>query len=525
VTRNGEQLAYGYDGGFLTADTRSGLLNQGIAYVYNNDFRVAAISYAGGTEALTYDADGLLTGAGGFTITRSAQNGLPEGVTDGTLAATRTFNGFGEAAGVAYQVGGAPRYSYTLSRDPAGRITRKVETFAGVGVTLDYTYDANGRLRETRKDGLLVEVYGYDVNGNRIQETNTFKGLVNQPHTHSVEDHLLTAGAVSYQFDVDGFINRKTNGAAVTGYQYSSRGELLRVDLPGGAIIEFVHDPLGRRIAKKKNGVIVEKYLWRDATSLLAVYDGADSLSQRFLYAEDRVPVAMTRNGQTYYLLYDQLGSLRAVVDAAGAVVKRVDYDSYGYIISDSAPEFSVPFGFAGGLHDPDVGLIRFGARDYDPLIGRWTAKDPIDFGGGDTNLFGYVGGDPVRKIDPLGLVAELCTRIFFPYVIPYARHCFIRFNGNNFDTLSFDPSGVHQDPAPNWWPRSCQQTLGPQDDDCVKKEMQKCRGDQYSFLGFNCCHCAEQALKGCGLGLPSNGWPNWPINPGPQPGEMGYRP
>ena len=35
--------------------------------------------------------------------------------------------------------------------------------------------------------------------------------------------------------------------------------------------------------------------------------------------------------------------------------------------------------------------LVRFGARDYDPTIGRWTAKDPIDFAGGDTNLYGYV--------------------------------------------------------------------------------------------------------------------------------------
>jgi hypothetical protein len=47
--------------------------------------------------------------------------------------------------------------------------------------------------------------------------------------------------------------------------------------------------------------------------------------------------------------------------------------------------------------------LVRFGARDYDPAIGRWTARDPIDFAGGDTNLYGYVGNDPVNQVDPLG--------------------------------------------------------------------------------------------------------------------------
>jgi len=37
--------------------------------------------------------------------------------------------------------------------------------------------------------------------------------------------------------------------------------------------------------------------------------------------------------------------------------------------------------------------IVRFGARDYDPETGRWTAKDPIMFAGGDANLYGYVGG------------------------------------------------------------------------------------------------------------------------------------
>jgi len=108
--------------------------------------------------------------------------------------------------------------------------------------------------------------------------------------------------------------------------------------------------------------------------------------------------------GNTYYLLYDQVGSLRAVADSAGNIVKRVDYDSFGNIIYDSNPGFTIPFGFAGGLHDRDTGLVRFGARDYDPVIGRWTAKDPIDFAGGDVNLYGYVQNDSVNWVDPWGL-------------------------------------------------------------------------------------------------------------------------
>ena len=66
---------------------------------------------------------------------------------------------------------------------------------------------------------------------------------------------------------------------------------------------------------------------------------------------------------------------------------------------------------FAGGLADRDTGLVRFGARDYDPRVGRWTSKDPIRFEGGDTSLYGYVLSDPANRIDPIGLG----DRIDFP--------------------------------------------------------------------------------------------------------------
>ncbi len=68
------------------------------------------------------------------------------------------------------------------------------------------------------------------------------------------------------------------------------------------------------------------------------------------------------------------------------------------------------PFGFAGGIHDPLTGLVRFGARDYDPQTGRWTAKDPERFEDG-SNLFAYVGNDPVNAVDPWGLSRDACEQ------------------------------------------------------------------------------------------------------------------
>jgi len=153
------------------------------------------------------------------------------------------------------------------------------------------------------------------------------------------------------------------------------------------------------------------------------------------------------------------------------------------------------------------------------------VTKDPIGFGGGDYNLYVYVKNNSINLKDPLGLYAELCQRDFYPLFIVPAKHCYIRFNGNVNDTLSFTNKGVGKDAAPSWWfGQSCSKTNGIQDDCCVRREFELCmKKEKWALFGFNCCHCAESALKACGLSS-SNGWPNWPINPGPQPGEKGYK-
>ena len=65
------------------------------------------------------------------------------------------------------------------------------------------------------------------------------------------------------------------------------------------------------------------------------------------------------------------------------------------------------PFGFAGGLYDQHTKLVRFGARDYDPEVGRWTAKDLISFLGRGANLYAYGLNDPVNLTDSFGLTQQ----------------------------------------------------------------------------------------------------------------------
>ena len=140
-----------------------------------------------------------------------------------------------------------------------------------------------------------MEEYEYWPDGTRSYEMNSLRGISGRTFGYDDENHLLSAGGTTYLYDVDGFLTDKIQGSDTTEYVYSSRGELLGVELPDGTVIEYVHDPLERRIAKKVDGVIVEKYLWQGMTRLLAVFDGAGALLMRFEYADERMPVCHDR--------------------------------------------------------------------------------------------------------------------------------------------------------------------------------------------------------------------------------------
>ena len=222
---------------------------------------------------------------------------------------------------------------------------------------------------------------------------------------------LLKCGDISFTRTVAGERLTRTDAEGTTTYDYDAATNLREVVLSDGTAIECLIDGRDRRVGKKIDGELQKTWIYRDQLSPVAQFDGEGNVTHRFVYAEmAHSPSWMvrvdpvTQDETTYRVIADHLGSIRLVIDVeTGIIAQRMDYGPFGEVLFDSNPGFQ-PFGFAGGIHDRDAGLVRFGARDYDPEIGRWTAKDPIDFGGGDSNLFGYVGSTPNNYIDPLGL-------------------------------------------------------------------------------------------------------------------------
>ncbi|MEZ0392835.1 MAG: RHS repeat-associated core domain-containing protein, partial [Pseudobdellovibrionaceae bacterium] len=222
--------------------------------------------------------------------------------------------------------------------------------------------------------------------------------------TYDAQDRILQSGSTSYQFTANGTLSEKRVGTAITRYIYDDFGQLASVTLPDGKFIEYSIDGHAQRAIKKVSGSITQKFIYHGDGTIAAELNEDNSIKSVFVYAtQTNSPDYMITSGVQYKFVKDHLGSVRLVINTeTGSIAQRRDYDEFGRVLTDTNPSLQ-PFGFAGGLYDSDTGLVRFGARDYDPETGRWTSKDPILFNGGQTNLYGYTFNDPINFIDPSG--------------------------------------------------------------------------------------------------------------------------
>jgi RHS repeat-associated protein len=226
-----------------------------------------------------------------------------------------------------------------------------------------FAYDGQGLLAEASQ-GARTWSFDYDVSGRLEAATDPLSRADSLYYdlADRVRKQVLAGGdSIVYGYDASG---------SLTSLAPPGRPEHTLVGLPGGTLVEYTIDGRNRRIGRSVDGDLV----------------------QGLLYGDQLNPVAEL----------DSLGNV--VVNAStGAVAQRVSYDAWGRALEDTNPGLQ-PFGFAGGIWDGATGLVRFGARDYDAVAGRWTAKDPVGFGGSGENLYGYALGDPVNYIDILGL-------------------------------------------------------------------------------------------------------------------------
>ena len=298
--------------------------------------------------------------------------------------------------------------SYALTPGPTGRIAEKVERVGYRQTRYAYEYDPKGRLVQVSRDGRPVEKYGYDAAGRRSWDWSPQRGK------HWLEydraNRLRRAGDLEFYYRQDNTLGSRCVGKRQSLHlDYAPNLGLRSLHNKHGRAVNYRTNPAGQPLAKHADGEVFETFRWLDLVRL-AEYRALDKgYRLAFHYrGNNRLPSTATFRDEEgvreWFLGYDQVGSLKAVADASGNLVKTIDYDSFGNVLSEDWPWLFIPIGFAGGLRDRDTDFVRFGHRDYDPEVGRFVAQDPLGDTGGDHDLYEYCVDDPVNAVDPKGL-------------------------------------------------------------------------------------------------------------------------
>lgn len=270
----------------------------------------------------------------------------------------------------------ASQPDFRIERDNEGRISKRVFQIQGLPREYDYAYDEEGRLVEVRGNGKVREWYGYDAEGRRAMDLLARYDNHERRFEYDGNNRLVRAGQSRFEHDAFGFRSARIDALGRTEYDYAPDFRLREIRLPDGTKVGYAYNDDELPCARYVNGYLKEAYRWLEPGRLAAFHDGENLY--RFLYHDDeRLPYAMNTDRAVLFLRYDQEGSLVSVANDRNAIIKYVEYDSFGNILRDTHPALTIPMGFAGGLHDPLTGLVRFGWRDYDPDTGRWTAPDP----------------------------------------------------------------------------------------------------------------------------------------------------
>jgi RHS repeat-associated protein len=355
--RNGNQTdpplrRYGYDRLNRLVEVKDAANSVREAYGYDGTGNRIAATTAGASSAYGYAADShrLL----------------------GTATTARTY----DAAGNTVRIGGAAASALALQAIPqaATRNTRPAHA------RLDTRLQARRGPRAAAKAATLKQA-------KTVQGT----GIAVRAQTGAT----TSANDVVREFAYDA-ANRmsevRRDGALAASYRYNGKGERVRKTMPGEDIVT-VYDEAGRWIGDyTPDGQAIQQAIWLDDLPVgLLVGHGT---SQKL-----------------YYIQPDALGTPRVLIDPDRDVaVWR--WELAGDAFGDHAPnqdpdndgiQFVFDMRFPGQRFDSASGLNDNYFRDYDPSTGRYVQSDPIGLLGG-VSLYGYVGGNPLISIDPLGL-------------------------------------------------------------------------------------------------------------------------
>jgi RHS repeat-associated protein len=411
-------FTYGYDNtGNVTSVTEAinGVTSSTTAYTYDSLNRVGQIVQTG-TAVQAKRVDFSYNSIGQVSSMKRYSNAAGTQVVAETI---HTYDPFNRLVGINHQrANGSSINNYTFGYDAADRIT----AITDIDGTTTYSYDRSNELTGADRPGTSGdEAYIYDANGNRT----------NAGYQTGSNNRLQTDGIYTYTYDDEGNLKTRTTIAtnAVREYTWDYRNRLTSVvDRTGSNTTRqstYTYDVTNQRIAKT---VDLDGAGTAPATTTRFVYDRnnvaleftgtATVPSTRYFHGTDVDQVlAQESSNTTTWLLSDQVGTTRDLVNNSGTLLNHFTYDSFGNQ-TGSTPNATVDtrYKFTGRELDAETGDYFYRARYYDPETARFLSEDPIGFGSEDANLYRYVSNSPLDTVDPYG---DRGTPRIFPVTTP----------------------------------------------------------------------------------------------------------
>jgi RHS repeat-associated protein len=398
---------------FYTYDSRNRLLSETrtsqqesytVSYVYDAASRLLSMVYPD-QHCVTYEYDAL-----------NRVVSIP-GVAD------FTYNTDSHLTSMVYANGTVTTYQYDNNRPVSLHVTKDTEPL----LTMAYQYDPVGNIThleyDRRSDNQWVEseetfqydwldrlveaqgdygvvTYSYDSVGNRSSQNSLIYTYNNMNELVSMSD------GTQFTYDDNGNMLTK-NSTDSWVYTYDARNVLTQVEKNQHIFTQFIYDGDGKRTQKTE---WIDSF--QDYQTIIYVYSGSNVLSEintdtgqeaSYVYGPTG-RISKTVDGLTDYYHTDHVGSTRLLTDESGTVTTDVTYGPFG-VPTDTQEHYLYT-----GKEQDATGLYYYGARYYDPEIGRFITRDPAP---GKTqtpqslNRYTYCLNNPLKYTDPTGLFGE----------------------------------------------------------------------------------------------------------------------
>jgi RHS repeat-associated protein len=289
------------------------------------------------------------------------------------------------------------------------------------GTSRNLTYDNAYRLKgiSNRFGSIPINSYTLTLNDVNIPlsiERNeplslTVPAASNTNYTYNFANQIETSGSVSFTHDLLGNLNGANDGR-ILDFDYANR--LIQTTISGD-MRTYIYDAFGNRIARTIGGNQTRYLLDLNGgmSQVLADMNSSNAVNNYFIYGDGSLLSRISSMGQRFTYHYDYLGNTTAVTNDSGSVTEQYGYDEFGKVLVSDQASSDNPFRYVGqyGVMDEGNGLLHMRARYYDTDTGRFLSRDPLGFGGGDLNLYAYVRGNPVLRIDPNGLSIKEDTK------------------------------------------------------------------------------------------------------------------